>query len=268
VEAPQGLRVVCLSDSERLHRTLAGVAKTDPMIAVTDLRGVSLLRRRIRDADVIVFDVDHPKFDAPAFIGRVAEADPAVRLIGAYSSRPQNSATRTSLSCGASAVIPADSSVSLLHAILVCVAGNLTVTPRRRRAVDLSEREEEVFELLERGLSTLEIASAMGLKKSGVKFHIGNIFRKLGVHSRSDAVWPRDGRAVPPSASFTRRQQQVFDLLVAGTPTTEIAAALDLSPSAVKSHLSNIYRKMGVHTRHEALMAVRSRDSAHASGGA
>lgn len=263
MEAPQGLRVVCLSESG-LHRTLAAVAKTDPMIAAIDLRGVSLLGRRIQEADVIVLDVDRPTFDAPAFIARVAGADPAVRLIGAYSSRPHDSTTRTILSSGASAVIPASSSVPLLHAILVCVAGNLTVTPRRRRAVDFSEREEEVFELLERGLSTLEIASSMGLTTSGVKFHIGNIFRKLGVHSRSEAVWPRTARAVPPPPSLTRRQQQVFALLVASRSTSEIAEALGLSSSGVKSHLSNIYRKLGVHTRHEALMAASSHDSAHA----
>jgi LuxR family transcriptional regulator, maltose regulon positive regulatory protein len=52
----------------------------------------------------------------------------------------------------------------------------------------LSERELEVLQLLNTHLSSTEIAEQLCISANTVRFHIKNIYGKLSVHSRSDAV--------------------------------------------------------------------------------
>jgi LuxR family maltose regulon positive regulatory protein len=55
-------------------------------------------------------------------------------------------------------------------------------------AEPLSERELEVLQTLNTHLSSTEIADQLCISVNTVRFHIKNIYGKLGVHSRSDAV--------------------------------------------------------------------------------
>jgi LuxR family maltose regulon positive regulatory protein len=52
----------------------------------------------------------------------------------------------------------------------------------------LSEREIEVLELVAEGLSNQEIASRLFLSQHTIKAHTRNIYGKLDVHSRTEAV--------------------------------------------------------------------------------
>jgi LuxR family maltose regulon positive regulatory protein len=52
----------------------------------------------------------------------------------------------------------------------------------------LSEREIEVLSLIAQGLSNQEIASRLHISLSTVKGHTSNIYGKLGVHKRTQAV--------------------------------------------------------------------------------
>lgn len=53
---------------------------------------------------------------------------------------------------------------------------------------DLTEREREVLRLMVDGLSNAEIAERLVVSPSTIKFHVGNIFSKLGVDNRVSAV--------------------------------------------------------------------------------
>jgi LuxR family maltose regulon positive regulatory protein len=55
-------------------------------------------------------------------------------------------------------------------------------------AESLSERELEVLRLLNTHLSSTEIAEQLYISVNTVRYHIKNIYGKLGVHSRSEAV--------------------------------------------------------------------------------
>ncbi len=59
---------------------------------------------------------------------------------------------------------------------------------RVRRAEALNEREVEVLRLVAAGLSNLDIARAMAFAESTVKWHTHNIYRKLNVRSRTQAL--------------------------------------------------------------------------------
>jgi DNA-binding CsgD family transcriptional regulator len=52
----------------------------------------------------------------------------------------------------------------------------------------LSARESQVLEMASRGLTNLEIAAGLGLSVHAVKFHLAGVYRKLGVHNRTEAV--------------------------------------------------------------------------------
>ncbi|MGZ4135863.1 MAG: response regulator [Tumebacillaceae bacterium] len=52
----------------------------------------------------------------------------------------------------------------------------------------LSPREHEVLTALVQGLSNKEIADKLFISETTVKLHISNIFKKLGVKSRSQAI--------------------------------------------------------------------------------
>lgn len=50
----------------------------------------------------------------------------------------------------------------------------------------LSAREQEIFSLIIQGMSNAEIATALYITESTVKFHAGNIFKKTGLGNRSE----------------------------------------------------------------------------------
>jgi DNA-binding NarL/FixJ family response regulator len=57
-----------------------------------------------------------------------------------------------------------------------------------RLLANLSPRELDVLRLLARGLSNKEIGAQLGVVEGTVKIHIANIFNKLGVSDRTQAV--------------------------------------------------------------------------------
>ena len=63
-----------------------------------------------------------------------------------------------------------------------------------------------------------------------------------------------------PGLNLTERELEVLSLMVDGLNNTQIAARLTVSPSTVKSHVSNILTKLGVASRTEAVsLALRNR---------
>jgi NarL family two-component system response regulator LiaR len=62
-----------------------------------------------------------------------------------------------------------------------------------------------------------------------------------------------------PGLDLTDREREVLALMVEGMNNTQIAAKLTVSPSTVKSHVSNILSKLGVAGRTEAVtLALRN----------
>lgn len=57
-----------------------------------------------------------------------------------------------------------------------------------RRQFELTQKQQIILGLLERGLSNKEIADAMGISQSTVKFHLSNLFKKLNVNNRRAAA--------------------------------------------------------------------------------
>lgn len=60
--------------------------------------------------------------------------------------------------------------------------------PKRGVGRRLTEREKEICDCLKRGLVNKEIGTLCGISVGTVKFHLANIYEKLGVHSRLDIL--------------------------------------------------------------------------------
>jgi len=52
---------------------------------------------------------------------------------------------------------------------------------------------------------------------------------------------------------LTRRETQMLDFLAKGKSNKEIARDLGLSPNTIKTHLANLYEKLGVRNRTQAV---------------
>jgi DNA-binding CsgD family transcriptional regulator len=57
--------------------------------------------------------------------------------------------------------------------------------------------------------------------------------------------------------SLTARQQELLQLVAAGHPNRAIARQLGLSPGTVRKHLENIFARLGVASRTEAIAKIR-----------
>jgi len=58
---------------------------------------------------------------------------------------------------------------------------------------------------------------------------------------------------------LSEREVEVLRLAKRGLPNPQIAQSLHISPGTVRNHLSAIYRKLGVHSRFEALQVAEER---------
>ena len=102
------------------------------------------------------------------------------------------------------ALLHSDADALELAAAIVAVAQGLCVLspaplekfssdplPTQRRPTletDLTPREREVLELLSQGLPNKTIAKRLSISEHTVKFHLGQVFFKLEVSSRAEAV--------------------------------------------------------------------------------
>jgi two-component system, NarL family, response regulator LiaR len=68
------------------------------------------------------------------------------------------------------------------------------------------------------------------------------------------------GQPPAPGYDLTEREREVLALMIEGWNNTQIAGKLTVSPSTIKSHVSNILSKLGVASRTEAVtLALRNR---------
>ena len=55
---------------------------------------------------------------------------------------------------------------------------------------------------------------------------------------------------------LTKREREVFDLLVKNYDTEEIAIKLNISSKTVRNHISNVIQKLGVKGRSQAILEL------------
>jgi DNA-binding NarL/FixJ family response regulator len=190
---------VVIADDHKL--TLDGVRRTLEAVDDIDVVGTAssgsqvlpLVKRTI--PDLVLLDIRMPGIDGITCLELLRKNHPDVKVVmlSAYSERDQ---VQTALSRGASAYIaktvnPADLPSALRQVIDGTVYHAIGITDAAERdeaEVDLTERELTVLRALARGLSNKAIGHEFWVTEQTVKFHLGNIYRKLGVQNRTAAV--------------------------------------------------------------------------------
>jgi DNA-binding NarL/FixJ family response regulator len=147
--------------------------------------------------DVVVLDVRMPLLDGIACLGRIRNRDPNVKVVMLSASEEPTLAAQA-LENGASAFIlkqidPQDLAGVLRQVVKGTVFQTVGVpasesSSRQASEAGLTAKEQEVLSALARGLSNQQIAQELWLAEQTVKFHLSNIYRKLEVRNRTEAV--------------------------------------------------------------------------------
>ena len=72
---------------------------------------------------------------------------------------------------------------------------------------------------------------------------------RLIVHDARLHLGQRHAGQAPDQFGLTRREREVVDLVAAGASNTQVATALEISPSTVRKHLEHAYEKLNVSSR-------------------
>lgn len=187
---------VCIADDHRLIRSgvraaleaagfeVAGEASSgDQVVAMVDEH----------EPDLVLLDLRMPGADGLSCVAQIKARHPHIRVIMLSASEDPDDIA-AALAAGASAYVgkriaPAD----LGSAVRQVVEGTV---PHRAPAAEalgagaiaLTERERTILEALARGLSTKAISRELWISETTVKFHLTNVYRKLGVHNRASAM--------------------------------------------------------------------------------
>ncbi|MFI1169116.1 response regulator [Streptomyces sp. NPDC020801] len=209
------IRVLIADDQPLVRRGLAlilGPAPAITVVAEAENGEQALTLAREHRPDVVVMDIRMPVLDGVTATERLARDLPECRVL-ALSTFDMDEYVVAVLRAGAYGFLPKDSSPEdLVAAIRTVHAGEAAVAPRlltrlisayvrteqvappSRRwpatgsTMSLTPREVEVWHLLATGLDNNEIGSVMEISVSTVKNYITNIFDKLGVRDRAQAV--------------------------------------------------------------------------------
>lgn len=152
--------------------------------------------------DVLLLDLSMPGPSPVTTVRGILEQCPQVKII-MLTAFDDEVFVRNLVSLGVAGYILKDEAPeTLIRAIRAAMEGDVWFS---RRIIDilarqgsesgcveinchLTDRETEVLHLMAKGLTNNQIADALAIAEGTVKNHLVNIYQKLGVHSRAEAV--------------------------------------------------------------------------------
>jgi DNA-binding NarL/FixJ family response regulator len=200
---------VLVADDQSMVRAgfrmlLAG--EEDIEVVAEASNGLEAVNKAARfDPSVVLMDIRMPELDGLQATRRILAADDTARVL-ILTTFDLDEYVYEALRAGASGfVLKDDSPEQLIAAIRTVAAGEALLSPTITRRViqkfarmprpappkeldDLSEREQEVFRLIARGLSNGEIAQELYISETTVKTHVTHILQKLNLRDRVQAV--------------------------------------------------------------------------------
>lgn len=190
---------VLLADNHPVIRTgLALMLQYEPDMeavaqACNGVEAVALYQQH--RPDVTLMDMRMPEMSGIEATSAICSAFPRARII-LLSTYDGDEGIYRSLQAGAKAYLLKDAPCEeLLETIRIVHSGRTRITlgagaklVERMAGPELTEREHEVVQLMAKGFSNHEIATALFISEGTVKFHVNHILSKLNVNDRTQAV--------------------------------------------------------------------------------
>jgi LuxR family transcriptional regulator, maltose regulon positive regulatory protein len=142
----------------------------------------------------------------------------------------------------------------LLEVIADDAPGDLdTAAPAVERDLGLAEPDRVLFPALIRvAVGLVERRAAHGAAEPALVSELAGLFGEVEEAAPASAGPPW------PGEPLTESETRVLRYLPTHMGAPEIAAELYLSTNTVKTHLRHLYRKLGVHSRREAVQRARA----------
>ena len=155
--------------------------------------------------DVILMDIQMPEMDGIEATRQVLRSHKDVRVI-MLTVLDSEQSIYEAIKTGASGYLLKESGPDEIHsAIVQATQGGASMSPtvamkamqmiqdpervaRESPEFDLSDREQEVLRHLSDGLNYKQIASLLFISPHTVRRHIENVYQKLGVHNKAEAL--------------------------------------------------------------------------------
>jgi len=203
------LRIILADDHELvlegLRSLLVNESDMEVIAAVTD--GPALLAALERQLpDVVVVDLQMPTVGGLSCLAEIRRRGWPVKVL-VLTAFSDGESIQSAIEGGADGfALKTAPPRQTVEAIRQVGQGNLVFPPAARRWLsghiveahatrhaptrpsELSEREWEVLELVAKGLTNRQITEALSVSANTVKFHLQNIFQKLGVSNRTEAA--------------------------------------------------------------------------------
>jgi LuxR family maltose regulon positive regulatory protein len=129
-----------------------------------------------------------------------------------------------------------------------------------KEAIRLAAPERFFAPFLEGGLSCLPLLSLAlqteSLTSESQSF-IKELLRRFEYTGEEARISEAEIETLSASASISPREQEVLGLISAGYSNREIAGKLSISESTVKTHVGNIYHKLNVNSRVQAITCAK-----------
>ena len=196
-------RLVIADDHSIVLEAYRQLLEPDYTIVGTASNGQELLAIAPQLApDIILLDISMPTLNGLDVTRQLKAAVPHAKLIF-VTMMSEPFYISQAFSMGASAyVLKQSASTELLSALSAALRNQRYVSPQLSLEVQdaietpwvkpegfsskLTPRQQEVLQLLTRGLSTKEIADSMQVSTKAVEFHKGNITRRLGIRTTAE----------------------------------------------------------------------------------
>jgi DNA-binding CsgD family transcriptional regulator len=127
--------------------------------------------------------------------------------------------------------------------------------------MNLTQREQQVYDLMITGVSQRTIAKIIGFSVRSVKQHCAHIFRKLDAHSTREVVAKHyiglgytNENGIPGVELLSKAERRVYDQLITGISRKQMAANIFLSEHTVRFHLRVISQKLGTNSMLEIVI--------------
>jgi two-component system NarL family response regulator len=190
--------VLIVDDHALLRTGVANIINHEPDLhviaeAANGLEAVAAFER-LRP-DVTLLDLRMPVMEGVEAVRRIREIDPLARVVVLTTYDADEDIARA-LKAGAKAYILKDIAADALVACIRDVlAGKTYLAPaaaaklaERVTRVQLTPRELATLRSMAEGKSNKEVATELGISERTVKTHLGHLFEKLGVTSRTEAL--------------------------------------------------------------------------------